>query len=183
MTVRYHTRHCVDLPDYVCQSEGIRTATPICQSIPGAAIDTALTTLLLDQLTPLALETALAVADELTARADDADRLRAATVQRARYHAELARRRYLSLDSANRLVADTLEADWNNALRELADATDDYERAKATAGTLTPEQRQRITALAADFPALWHNPATPMRERKRMVRLLVTDATLRKSTP
>jgi len=46
---------------------------------------------------------------------------------------------------------------------------------------LTPEQRQRITALAADFPALWHNPATPMRERKRMVRLLVTDATLRKS--
>jgi DNA invertase Pin-like site-specific DNA recombinase len=181
MTVRYHTRHGVDLPDYVCQSEGIRTATPICQSIPGAAIDTAVTTLLLDQLTPLALETALAVADELTARAHDADRLRAATVQRARYHAEQARRRYLSVDSANRLVADTLEADWNNALRELADATDDYEHAKATADTLTPEQRQRITALAADFPALWHNPATPTRERKRMVRLLVTDATLRKS--
>jgi DNA invertase Pin-like site-specific DNA recombinase len=181
MTVRYHLRHGIQQPDYVCQYDGISTATPICQSIPGAAIDTAITTLLLDQLSPLAMETALAVADELAARADDADRFRAATMQRARYHADLARRRYLAVDPANRLVADSLEADWNAALRELSDATDDYEHAKTTGNTLTPEQRQRITALAADFPALWNNPATPMRERKRMVRLLVTDATLRKT--
>jgi hypothetical protein len=101
-------------------------------------------------------------------------------VQRAQYHAEQARRRYLAVDPTNRLVADTLEADWNNALRELAEATDAYERAKATATTLTETQRQRITALAADFPALWNDPATPLRERKRMVRLLVEDATIRR---
>jgi hypothetical protein len=180
MTVRYHTRRGTHLPDYVCQYDGIRTATAICQAIPGAGIDTAVGAFLVDTLTPLALETALAVADELTTRADDADRLRATTVHRAQYHAEAARRRYLAVDPTNRLVADTLEADWNNALRELAETTDVYERAKATAATLTDTQRQRITALAADFPTLWNDPATPLRERKRMVRLLIEDATIRR---
>jgi hypothetical protein len=103
-----------------------------------------------------------------------------ATLQRAQHHAEQARRRYLAVDPTNRLVADTLEADWNNTLRELAEATDVYERAKATAATLTDIQRQRITALAADFPTLWNDPATPLRERKRMVRLLIEDVTIRR---
>jgi DNA invertase Pin-like site-specific DNA recombinase len=181
MTVRYHARRGTHLPDYVCQYEGIRTAAAICQAIPGAGIDTAVGNLLIDTLTPLALETALAVADELTTRAADADRLRATTVQRAHYHAEQARRRYLAVDPTNRLVADELEADWNNTLRELAEATDAYERAKTTAAALTEAQRTRITALAADFPALWNNPATPLRERKRMVRLLIEDVTIRRS--
>ena len=179
MTVRYHTRRDTQFPDYVCQYEGIRTATPICQNIPGAGIDTAVGALLMQKLTPLALESALAVAEELTTRADDADRLRQATVQRARYHTDLARRRYLAVDPTNRLVADSLEADWNNALRELADATDEYERAKASAaGPLTAQQQARITALAADIPALWTNPDTPQRERKRMARLLLQDVTI-----
>jgi DNA invertase Pin-like site-specific DNA recombinase len=168
MTVRYHTRRGTQLPDYICQA------------IPGAGIDSAIGALLIDTLTPLALQTALAVADELTTRADQADRLRASTVHRAQHHAEQARRRYLAVDPTNRLVADTLEADWNTALRELADATDAYERAKTTAATLTEAQRQRITALAADFPALWNNPATPLRERKRMIRLLIDDVTIRR---
>jgi hypothetical protein len=180
MTVRYHARRGTHLPDYICQHDGIRTATAICQAIPGAGIDTAIGHLLVDTLTPLALETAFVVADELAARADDADRLRATTVQRAQYHAEQARRRYLAVDPTNRLVADALEADWNNALRELAEATDAYERAKATAATLPETQRQRITALAADFPTLWNNPATPLREHKRMVRLLIEDVTIRR---
>jgi Recombinase/Recombinase zinc beta ribbon domain len=181
MTVRYHARRGTHVPDYVCQHDGIRTATTFCQAIPGAGIDTAIGQFLVDTLSPLAIEAALAVADELADRADDADRLRATTVQRAQYQAEQARRRYLAVDPTNRLVADTLEADWNTALRELADSTDTYERAKATAATLTEKQRQRISALAADFPTLWNNPATPHRERKRMVRLLIDDVTIHKN--
>ncbi len=80
---------------------------------------------------------------------------------------------------ANRLVADQLEAAWNATLRELGEATDTHERARNTeTGPLSAAQRDAVTALASDFPALWNNPATPMRERKRVIRLLVTDATL-----
>ena len=43
-------------------------------------------------------------------------------VERARHRADLARRRYLAVDPDNRLVADSLEADWNDALRALQTA-------------------------------------------------------------
>jgi hypothetical protein len=43
-------------------------------------------------------------------------------VERARYESDLAQRRFLKVDPDNRLVADTLEADWNDKLRALAAA-------------------------------------------------------------
>jgi DNA-binding transcriptional MerR regulator len=183
MTVGYHQRRDGSLvPDYTCQREGIATATPICQNITGAAVDAAVADLVLQTLTPLALDVALSVADQIAAQAADADRIRASHVQRAHHNAELARRRYLAVDPTNRLVADALEADWNTKLRELTDAQNDYDKAKARAEhQLDPTRRERIRALAADFPALWNNPATPMRERKRLIRLLVTDVTLLKT--
>lgn len=86
-------------------------------------MDAAVAELILDRLTPLAIEVALTVTDEITAQAEHADRIRAAHVQRAQHTADLARRRYLAVDPTNRLVADHLEADYNTALRELASAT------------------------------------------------------------
>jgi len=184
MSVRYH-RRCdgTPVPDYTCQRDGIATGTPACQSTCGAGIDAAVAELVLQSLTPLALETALAVSAELAQRAAAADRIRATSVQRARHAADAARRRYLAVDPSNRLVADTLEADWNHKLRELNDTQDDYERAsRQDAATLNDQQQQRIRALSADLPALWHDPATPMRERKRLIRLLITDVTLIRSS-
>ena len=180
MTVSYHRRRSGELlPDYNCAREGIATGTPPCQTICGAGVDQAVAKLVLEQLTPLAIETALAVSTELAQRAEHADRIRQMGVQRAEHAADAARRRYLAVDPTNRLVADQLEADWNGKLRELADAKDEYERAtQAGNRPLTDEQQARIRALATDLPALWNNPATPMRERKRLIRLLVTDITL-----
>jgi Recombinase zinc beta ribbon domain/Recombinase len=180
MTVSYHARcNGEPLPDYHCSREGIATGTPPCQTICGAGVDQAVASLVLEQLTPLAIETALAVSTELQQRAADADRIRQMGVQRAEHAADAARRRYLAVDPTNRLVADQLEADWNNKLRELADAKDEYERAThAGSRPLTDQQQAQIRALATDLPALWANPATPIRERKRLIRLLVTDVTL-----
>ncbi len=61
MTLRYHLRHGRQIPDYLCQGERIRTAQPVCQQVPGAAIDRAIGELLVAAMTPLALEVALAV--------------------------------------------------------------------------------------------------------------------------
>jgi DNA invertase Pin-like site-specific DNA recombinase len=182
MTVRYHSRRRDgrQSPTYACQSEAIKRAlSHACQVVPGAGLDEAVAELLLETVTPLALEAALAVSEELRSRAEEADRIRARNVERARHEAELARRRYLSVDPDNRLVADTLEADWNERLRALADAQDEAERARESgAGRLSAEQREKVKALAADLPALWRAPTTPQRERKRMVRLLIEDVTL-----
>lgn len=181
MTVRYHQRRGVAVPDYQCVGESIQAGAPRCLTVPGAGIDAAVGQLLLDTVTPLALEVALTVQAELEARADEADALRRSHVERACHHADLARRRYLAVDPDNRLVADSLEADWNDALRQLQAAQDDYERASTAASTLSDEHKARIRALAADFPALWSDPNTPQRERKRMARLLIEDVTVAKT--
>jgi DNA invertase Pin-like site-specific DNA recombinase len=179
MTVRYHQRRGRDLPTYVCQRDGIQHGHRICQTVPGHGLDQRIGQLLIDTLTPLAIEAALTVQSELQHRADEADALRAAHVQRAQYHADLARRRYLAVDPANRLVADTLEADWNTALRALNQAQDTYDKAcQQHTGELTDTQKARIHQLVTDLPAIWNDPATPMRERKRIARLLLTDVTV-----
>ena len=119
-----------------------RERPAVCTAIPGASLDQATGHLLIATLTPLAVEAALNVSAELEHRAAEADALRAAHVQRAHYHADLARRRYLAVDPANRLVADTLEADWNTALRALNDAQETYDKARRSTPASSPAPRK-----------------------------------------
>lgn len=182
MTVRYHSRRGVEVPDYQCHNRCIQDAAQRCQTIPGGVVDDAVATLLLEALTPHSLEVALTVQAELDTRAAEVDALRRGHVERARHRADLARRRYLAVDPDNRLVADSLEADWNDALRALQTAREDYERASAAAAaTLTDQLKNRIRTLTTDFPTLWANPNTAQRDRKRIVRLLIDDVTLHKT--
>lgn len=179
MTLRYHTRNGRQVPTYVCQREGIDEAKPICQSIPGQTIDAALGELMLELMTPLTLEVALAVQQELEHRLEEVEKLRRQHVQRAQYEVDLARQRYMEVDPRNRLVADTLEAEWNEALRTLAETREEQKRQSKRDQALLDEQaRQKILSLANDFPRVWRNPNTPDQERKRMLRLLIDDVTL-----
>jgi len=179
MTVRYHVRNGRLCPDYLCQREGIEHAQPVCQHVPGSGIDAAIGELLVEAVSPVALEVALTVQQELQSRLEDADRLRQQQVERAQYEADLARRRYMRVDPDNRLVADSLEAEWNSKLRMLTETQQERElQRQRDRQALSGEQRAAILALAADFPKLWRDPNTPDRERKRMTRLLVEDVTL-----
>lgn len=183
MTVRYHVRRDRLIPEYVCQRDGVEHAVSICQRIVGDQIDRAVSQLLIESVTPLALEVTLSVQQELQARAEEVDRLRRKQVERARYEADLAQRRYLHVDPANRLVADSLEADWNQKLRALTAAQEQYEeQRRQDCATVGEQQRARISALASDFPRLWRDPKTPDQERKRMVRLLLADVTILRGT-
>jgi DNA invertase Pin-like site-specific DNA recombinase len=182
MTIRYHhPRSGRVVPEYVCSKTCVELAQPRCQSIPGASIDEAVGQLLVASVTPLALEVALQVQSEIEARLADAERLRQQQVQRAQYEADQARLRYLRVDPNNRLVADTLEVHWNEKLRLLMQAKEEAEqRRRLEATQITDEQKAKIRALASDFPKLWQDPKTPDRDRKRMARLLLEDATLRR---
>ena len=107
--------------------------------------------------------------------------MRRQQVERARYEADLAQRRFLRVDPDNRLVADVLEAEWNARLRDLAAAQEEVERRQqADRQAPSAHERAAVQALAVDFPRLWRDPRTPERERKRMARLLIADVTIRK---
>jgi hypothetical protein len=61
VTVRYHARGSELLPDYLCQRHGIEHAQPVCRSSKGAELDAAISRLLVEMVTPVTLEVALAV--------------------------------------------------------------------------------------------------------------------------
>jgi len=182
MTVRYHQRGTRLVPDYVCHRKGIEHAQKKCQQIPGATIDAAIGELLLEVITPLALEVTLAVQEELTARKKEVEELYKKQLERLRYEVELARRRFMRVDPDNRLVANELEAEWNKKLRELAAAEEKYARQCQTEQEEHSENaRSEIMKIASDFPELWRNPAVGERERKRILRLILEDVTLIKN--
>jgi len=152
---------------------------PVCQWVPGISVDQAVGDFLLEIMTPVTIDITLAVQQELQTRLEETDRLRKQQVERARYEAELAQRRYLRVHPDNRLVADSLEADWNRKLCALPEAQQQYERESQKDRLAVDEElRTRLHMLATDFPRLWRDPNTPHRERKRLARLLLEDVTL-----
>ena len=171
MTVRYHQRGERLMPDYLCQARSIQRGQPACQHIPGNSLDDAIGKLLIDTVTPLTLEVALAVQTELESRCDEAERLRSHEVERARYQSDLARQRFMHVDPANRLVADTLEAEWNQALRALADAKERYEKQRQTCRTYRRAASHYYSS-GNRLPSIVERLAQATK-RKRMARLLI----------
>jgi hypothetical protein len=69
---------------------------------------------------------------------------------------DLARRRYMRVDPDNRLVADSLEAEWNSKLRTLTEVQQNRERQREQdRKVLSDQQRAAILSLATDFSRLW----------------------------
>jgi DNA invertase Pin-like site-specific DNA recombinase len=179
MGVRYSVAYQKVAPNYICQEASVRRGEKVCQSVPGSAVDRAVSDLLLDLMHPMTLEVALAVQQEVELRITETDTLRRKHVDRAQYEAELARRRYMKVDPDNRLVADSLEAEWNNKLRSLAEAQEQYEQQTQKQRLLIDSQtRDQLLSLAKDFPRVWNDPTVEPRERKRILRLLIEDVTL-----
>lgn len=182
MTLRYYERKQGTrlYPEYRCQREQIEQAgDDPCQQVLGADLDAAISELLLAQLTPFAVDTTMHVYEELHAQAQEAQRLRDQQVERARYAAELAQRRFLRVDPENRLVAQVLEADWNARLREHAQVQEEVQRQNETEQRkLSALEQQAIANLVHDFPRVWHDPRTSDRDRKRMIRFLLEDVTV-----
>jgi len=179
MQVRYQKVTSSTAPYYVCTHESVRNAGKRCQSVRGTLVDRAIGKLLIEALTSSAIDAALAVESEIAGRIEEAATRRSTQLERVRYESELARRRYLSVDPDNRLVADTLEADWNSQLRRLDALQQEHEQQRASdCALLADEQRDRIRALANDVPRVWNDERTTHQERKRMLALLIEDVTL-----
>lgn len=132
-------------------------------------------------MTPAAVELALEIRREIETRQEEADRLRCRAIERAQFEVDLAQRRFMLVDPGNRLVADTLESEWNDKLRTLAQAREERERARQQDQILLDDAiRRRLVTMTADFNKLWNDPTTPNRERKRLLAYIIEDVTLMK---
>jgi DNA invertase Pin-like site-specific DNA recombinase len=177
--VRYVTRRGKQEAWYVCDRGHSTSGEPNCQSIAAKPIDRAIGTLVTECMTPAAVELALEIRREIESRYEEADQLRGRAVERAQIESDLAQRRFMLVDPNNRLVADTLEREWNDKLRGLAEAREERERARQRDQIVLDDAiHQQLVAMTADFRKLWDDPRTLNRERKRLLAYIVEDATL-----
>jgi DNA invertase Pin-like site-specific DNA recombinase len=181
LTVRYTGSNGI-YPMYECGWRRRESVGPqTCMSVPAPPLDQAMTDRVLTAITPVTIELALAALADLEQRDHEIGAQWRMRIERARYEADLAERRYEAVDPSNRLIASTLEQRWNDAMQRLHDLEAelaDFER--QTRRAVTAEQKQQIRQLAENFPRLWAASTTAPRDRKRILRLLVRDVTVAK---
>lgn len=164
---------------YLCNYRQIRFAEKACQRIPGKAIDQWVLGRLLAALTPAQIELSLAMVNELARQQAEVDRQWQRQLEAAHYAAGLAQRRYEQVDPQNRLVARTLEQQWETCLQEIDRLEAEFASFRQRKPlTISAEQRQALLHLAADLPKVWSAPTTSWTERKDLLELLIADVTL-----
>jgi DNA invertase Pin-like site-specific DNA recombinase len=168
-------------PSYECNQVHKEQGGRLCQFIRGDGVDAALARLFLEAIQPAQLQVSLATLAEIEQQSRQLERQWQLRLERARYEADLARRRFLAVDPDNRLVARNLEKDWNEKLAAVEHLQQEQRNVLSqSAAPLSAQERQRILELAEDLPALWHAPTTTAGERKQLLRLLIHDVTLTK---
>ena len=181
LTVRY-TGNGGLYPIYECNWRSREALPPrhgMC--LPAGLLDDAIAERLLTAITPITIKLALEALSSLEDRDNSVSAQWRRRIERARYEAELAERRYEEVDPSNRLIASTLEKLWNDAMQRLVDLEAElagFERQAKR--TITAEQKQQILQLGKDFPRLWRSRTTSACDRKRMLRLLIRDITVAK---
>jgi hypothetical protein len=129
---------------------------------------------------PSELDITLAVEREAEAQAASLHQQWKLRLETAEYEARRAERRYKAIDPENRVVARTLESEWEACLRELESVRARYEDAqRAQRVQLTDLDRARIRALAKDLPSVWHAPTTQPADRKAMLRIAIECVSIR----
>jgi DNA invertase Pin-like site-specific DNA recombinase len=158
---------------YVCEGEH-RQASSICWSLPGHRLDEAVTKTFLERMVPAELDVSIAVERELAVEADALAEQWKARIEQARYEARRAERRYKAVDPDNRVVARTLESEWEEKLRQVEEIERDFAEARrARRIDLSAEDRASIRAIAHDLPALWRADTTPVSDRRAMLRTVI----------
>jgi DNA invertase Pin-like site-specific DNA recombinase len=161
-------------PHYVCVTHLLEAREQTCFGLGSREIDDLVTQQVLRALEPAGIELSLRALADAERERKRLDKHWQQQLQRARYDAELAERRYRAVDPDNRLVAGTLERQWNEALQKERQLEEEYERfRRQSPSQLTDAERSRIEALSGSIPTLWHAAATTNADRKQIIRCLV----------
>jgi hypothetical protein len=158
---------------YICRGDRDK-GQRVCWTVSGARLDNAVEHLFLETMVPSELELSLAVDQEVAGQAEELAKQWRARREQVTYEARRAERRYKAVDPDNRVVARTLEREWEMKLRELEELERQYAEARHRKHVdLSEEDRVRVRELARDLPAVWRSPVTSSADRKAMMRLVI----------
>jgi DNA invertase Pin-like site-specific DNA recombinase len=165
---------------YLCWQLATTFGEPRCQSVSAQPVDGFIAELILAALAPSAIDVSLQLAEDIELERIERQRHWAQRLERVRYETTLARRRYEAVDPENRLVARTLEREWETALAAEQALQREHERESARQpARLQPAEIEAIRCLAEDVPALWHAPTTTPIDRQMIARLMLEQVAVR----
>ena len=178
MTIRYtFKKQCA--PTYECnwrKSQGVTHSS--CFSFRAKVADPVIEKMVVDILTPSNLSIAVNALNQIEKRNASMNRQCEMNIQRCQYQADLAQRRFEQVDPENRLVAASLEKSWNQELEKLSAVQKEYQDYLSRQEKEFPAAKKKeITALASRIPDLW-NKTTNIKDKKRIIRLLISDITV-----
>jgi DNA invertase Pin-like site-specific DNA recombinase len=161
-------------PHYMCDRHLRELREQTCYGLKGAGLDALVAQQVLHALEPAALDLSLQAEQNVEGERQQLHRQWKQRTERAHYESEYVERQYQAVDPDNRLVARTLEARWEESLRNERHLREEYDRfLQQTPTTLSDADRARIRALSADITTLWHAPQTTAADRKDIIRCLV----------
>jgi hypothetical protein len=152
---------------------------PVCQSFAAFRVDQAVETELLKACEPLGIEASIQAIAGKKVETEQKRKMLEIALEKAHYEVDRARRQYDAVDPANRLVAAELEARWNLALTNTAEAELKLKSAVGDPAPLSPEQRAKMMSLGSDLRLLWDDPKAPLELKKRILRTAIREVVVR----
>jgi DNA invertase Pin-like site-specific DNA recombinase len=166
-------------PYYTCDSEHRKFGTAICSHASSCRVDVLVEELFLTLMNVNTVELSASYEQKLQEEAALVDRHWQEKLQRLSYQADLARRRYEAVDPTNRLVAATLETEWNARLVELEEARQAYQKSQLTKPELSSTLAQ-MRAVLAELRSYWYQDSVTNQEKKDLLRCVIERVTLEK---
>jgi DNA invertase Pin-like site-specific DNA recombinase len=165
------------VPRYACvRAHQMHGTDRACQSLGALRLERTITAAFLEAITPAGLRASAEAITELERQHDQRLTGQRLAVERAEFEAGRTQRQFDACEPENRLVARTLESRLEAALSEL-----ERERRKLAEletrrpEPLTPEERRALTRLIRDLPRLWAAETTTARDRKELLRTLISE--------
>jgi DNA invertase Pin-like site-specific DNA recombinase len=174
LTVRY-TGSGHDVLRYSCMRGFLDNGEPRCIAFGGITVDAAIGREVLRVVQPAAIEASMMAHEERARQRDDVIGALERDRQAAAYAADRARRQYDAADPENRLVTAELERRWNLALQHVHEIElRIHQHGVATVQAPTGSDED-LCQLATQIEAIWTDPATSVRLKKRIVRTLIEE--------
>ena len=174
LTVRY-TGNGHDVLRYACHRGFLDNGEPRCIAFGGVTVDEAIGREALRVVQPAAIEASVLAHEERARQQDDVLEALERDRQAAAYASDRARRQYDAADPENRLVTAELERRWNLALQHLNEIEARIHQRGADRDRHPSFADEDFTQLATQLEAIWADPTTSARLKKRIVRALIEE--------
>ena len=171
----WYTGNAHNVLRYACHRGELDNGEPRCISFGGLLVDAAMSKEILRVVQPAAVDAAIVASEGAARQRDDVLAAWTRDLEAARYAAQRAQKQYDATDPENRLVADELERRWNQALQRVRELEGRIEQHVQGRRQVVIPTREEFDELAADLEAVWNDPHSDGRLKKRILRTLIQE--------